>query len=86
MGKAIKIGNRDNIIHRMKLMLNMIKSCPKDATFQFNYEIVQIDKDFMKKAEKFNQEYRTWEQKVAQVELDEEIKKIKKEKKEEGNI
>lgn len=86
MGKAIKIGNRNDILYRMKMMQRLVRHCPKDATFMLTYEIVQIDKDFMKKAEVFNQRLREWEQKQAQKDLKEKIEEEKKIKEKEENM
>ena len=79
MAKAIKIGNRDDILHRMKLMYKLVKSCSKDATFLFTYEIAQLDSSFMKKAEKFNQKLREYEQKQAQKQLKEKMDTMRQE-------
>lgn len=86
MGKAIKIRNRDKVIHRLKLMLKLLKSCPKDATFEVTYEIIQIDKDFMKRAEKFNQEYRAYEDKETQKEMDKQTSILRTEAEKKDNI
>lgn len=79
MSKAIKIGNRDEILHRMKMMQKLVASCPRDATLMFTYEIAQLDGEFMKKAEKFNIELRQWEQKQMQKELGKKMNTMKQE-------
>ena len=79
MGKAIKIGNKEDIIYRMKAMLDLVKSCSNDATFLFTYEIAQLDSDFMKKSEKFNEKLREYEQKQMQKQLEKQLKESKKE-------
>lgn len=77
MAKSIKIGNRDDIIHRMSEMLKLVKSCPRDGTFMFTFEIAQLDSEFMKKAGKFNEEMRQWEQAQSQKEFDKKMKELK---------
>jgi len=73
----------------MKEMFKLIKSCPKDATFLFTYEIAQLDRDFMKRSEKFNEAMRKWEQEDTNKLLKEKIKgekKIQEKEEQKGEI